>query len=456
MRRCLVVLMIVLLHRAVLPAVAGTVLEPGEVRALPGGLDGRYMFNSNSPEIVKTEGILLSTFPPQGKRVPEAHLNFPLSGRFEVFSHHINNRTDTGDQKTLFIGLLVYNPGPKKVRVTVIEAASYLSQPDAPFVKLPAYVEDPSGTVYAGPGDRVMSDFLRGKSQPGWIGRFILRPGQGKMVMNLPIPVRGKVSPVNGRSTLVKLKADGPVYLANLGAFARTAEDGSERAPTYDEWRQLLDESGVAGPRDRKPTPPGSTPHVVFGRVSGVGRGTQWTAPVTDDPLGPFRLTIPEPGREYSYPISTVDHGTFGTGQVQSAPLVVRYPDTAYEAHGNYGIRYDITLPLFNASETARRVTVALQTPVKADEATGGLKFNDPPSDRVFFRGAVRVQYRDDRLRRSVRYVHLVQHRGEKGQPLLSLAIGSHKREIIRVSLYYPPDCSPPQVITVRTLAESQ
>jgi hypothetical protein len=456
MHRALIILIIVLLHRAVLPAVAGTVFEPGEVRALPGGLDSRYVFNSNSPEIVKTEGILLSTFPPQGKRVPEAHLNLPLSGKFEVFSHHINNRTNTGDKKTLFIGLLVFNPGPKKVRVNVVEAASYLSQPDAPFIKLPAYVEDPSGAVYAGPGDRVMSDFLRDRSQPGWPRRLMLRPGQGKMLMNLPVPVRGKVSPVNGRSTLITLRTDGPVYLANIGAFGRTAEDGSERAPTYDEWKQLLDESGVAGPRDRKPTPPRSTPHVVFGRVSGVGQGTVWTARATDDPQGPLRLTIPEPGRQYSYPISTVDHGTFGTGQVQSAPLVVRYPDTAYEAHGNYGIKYDIMLPLYSSSETARRVTVALQSPVKADEAAGGLKFNDPAPDKVFFRGVVRVQYRDDRLRRTVRYVHLVQHQGERGQPLLTLTIGSQKRETVTLSLYYPPDATPPQVVTVRTVAEPQ
>ena len=28
--------------------------------------------------------------------------------------------------------------------------------------------------------------------------------------------------------------------------------------------------------------------------------------------------------------------------------MLVRYPDTAYRAHGNYGIRYSFRLPLYN------------------------------------------------------------------------------------------------------------
>src|SRR5918997_1843384 len=64
------------------------IVQPQPVRALPGQLDTVPMFNSNSPEWVKTEGILLSTFPPTSKKVPAAHLNFPLQGRFDLFVHH--------------------------------------------------------------------------------------------------------------------------------------------------------------------------------------------------------------------------------------------------------------------------------------------------------------------------------------------------------------------------------
>jgi len=52
------------------------VVEPGEIRALPGKLDNIPVFNSNSPEWVKTEGILLSTFPTNGSSTPQ----FSFSG----------------------------------------------------------------------------------------------------------------------------------------------------------------------------------------------------------------------------------------------------------------------------------------------------------------------------------------------------------------------------------------
>ncbi len=45
------------------------IIQPGEVRPLPGKPDNIPMFNSNSPEWVKKEGILLSTFPTNGKAV---------------------------------------------------------------------------------------------------------------------------------------------------------------------------------------------------------------------------------------------------------------------------------------------------------------------------------------------------------------------------------------------------
>lgn len=44
------------------------VVQPQEVRALPGRLDAIPTFNSNSPELVLREGILLSTFPRQAKK----------------------------------------------------------------------------------------------------------------------------------------------------------------------------------------------------------------------------------------------------------------------------------------------------------------------------------------------------------------------------------------------------
>src|SRR5687768_11561165 len=60
-----------------------------KVFPLPGSLNDIPVFNSNSPEIIKTEGILLSTFPPENKEYPEAHLNMTFNGKFDIFTHHI-------------------------------------------------------------------------------------------------------------------------------------------------------------------------------------------------------------------------------------------------------------------------------------------------------------------------------------------------------------------------------
>ncbi|WP_043937952.1 DUF3370 family protein, partial [Planktothrix rubescens] len=65
------------------------ITQAQEIRALPGQLNEIPVLNSNSPEVVKGEGILLSTFPQTAKKFPNAHLNVPISGQFEFFSHHI-------------------------------------------------------------------------------------------------------------------------------------------------------------------------------------------------------------------------------------------------------------------------------------------------------------------------------------------------------------------------------
>jgi hypothetical protein len=69
--------------------IAGVEVKPQQVKPLPGKLDTIPIFNSNSPELVESDGILLSTFPPEGKKTPSAHLNYPFQGRFDIFSHHI-------------------------------------------------------------------------------------------------------------------------------------------------------------------------------------------------------------------------------------------------------------------------------------------------------------------------------------------------------------------------------
>ncbi|MBW4614816.1 MAG: DUF3370 domain-containing protein [Desmonostoc vinosum HA7617-LM4] len=428
------------------------VVQPQQVRPLSGDLDKVTVFNSNSPELVLKEGILLSTFPPDGKKVPTAHLNFPLRGRFDIFAHHVAKAEPPENLRSLYLGIILHNPGAKSVKVNILQAASYLSQPDAPFIELPPFIPNPLGTVFAGPGDRVMSEVLRGRRQNIFPAQIIIPPGQSQMLLNLPIPVKGLTPPLNGRSTFMRLWSNGRVYAASLAMFAPINADGSERPPTQQEWQNLLDNGELSGPRDKIPTPPEETGKPrVYGRVAGVASGSQWRALLVDNPQAKH-LTIPKPGEVFSYALSTLPGGSLGTGQIQSAPMLVRYPDTAYRAHGNYGIQYSLKLPLYNNTQASQSVSVSLQTPLKEEQLSQpGLRFFSTPARPVFFRGTVRVRYRDDKGEPQTQFVHLVQRRGQPGEPLASINMKAGDRSLVEIDFLYPPDATPPQVLTITT-----
>lgn len=427
-------------------------IESQEIRPLPGKLDDVPMFNSNSPEVVLTEGILLSTFPPQGMRVPSAHLNYAFNGRFDIFAHHISRASNPSQTRSLFQGIVVYNPNDRPVQVDISQAATYLTRPDALFIDLPSAVEDPIGTVFAGPGSRVVSDILRGRRQGNLPNSMVIPPKQAQMLMNLPIPA-GTVTPTsNGRSTLMRLNSNEPVYVATLAMFAPLNPNRTERVPTLEEWLNLLVNSGVAGPRDIPPTPPNvKTTNITYGRVAGVAKGSEWRTTITDNPKS-NSLSTPKPGRAFSYGLSTLEQGTFGTGQIQSAPMLVRYPDTAYLANGNYGIHYSLTLPLKNTTRQTQTIQIAIETPIKQDKSRNEVVFLTGLDPRIFFRGTVRLRYLDDRSLPQTRFIHLVQRRGQKGDPLLTLMLPPGERRSVEVDFLYPPDATPPQLLTVRTL----
>lgn len=474
------------------------IFVPQEVRALPGELDEVPVFNSNSPEVVQQEGILLSTFPPDGMRVPSAHLNYAFEGRFDIFAHHIARGQNPNDVRTLFLGILVSNPSDESVTIDVSQAVSYLSQ-EAPFYNLPSYVSDTNGQVFAGPGSRTTTDMLRGVDQGFLPDRFRLPPGSTQLLMSAPIPLRSlqefqqgmplplfvdpsqegldaaeaiepgsgspatnrpvrphnRDLPINGRTAMIYLDSNGPVYLASLGMFSRVTPDGRELPPTLEDWMRLLQQGDLAGPRDSAPTPANQrtlSRRFYYGRVAGVAQGSVWQARLTDTPDSDY-LSIPEVGQSVSYAISTVDRNTLGTGQIQSAPMLVRYPDTAYRAHGNYGIHYQLTLPLQNNTNRTQQVALLFQTPLKDEGLQGtGLRFMAPPLNNIFYRGTLRLRYTNNWGTEQTRYVHVVQRRGQQGEPLLTLSLNPGEERDVEVEFLYPPDATPPQALTVQTL----
>ena len=430
------------------------ILQIQSVRALPGRLDVVPVFNSNSPELVLKEGILLSTFPAAGKKVTSAHLNFRLRGQFDIFAHHIAKADPPENLRSLYLGIILHNPGTQPLTINILQGASYLSQPDAPFKELASLIPNDLGTVFAGPGSRVMSDILRGQRQDIFPPQIIIPPGESQMLLNLPIPVQGLRPPINGRYTYLRLRSNGNVYAASLAMFARINTDGSERAPNLAEWQNLLDNGELSTPRDKVPTPiTGNNKPAIYGRVAGVSRGSRWLANIVDKPQGRY-LTIPQRGAAFSYGLSTLHGGTWGTNQIQTAPMLVRYPDTAYYAHGNYGIQYTLDLPLYNNTKSEQTVSIAIQTPIKENQLSKpGLRFLNSPPRQIFFRGTVRLRYQKQGEWQN-KFFHLVQKRGEVGESLVSLDIKPDKVSLVQVDFLYPPDASPPQVLTVSTQAK--
>lgn len=427
------------------------IIRSGEVRPLPGKLNNIPVFNSNSPELVLNEGILLSTFGQSGKANPNAHLNFPLKGRFDIFAHHVAKAATPDDLRTLYLGIILHNPGEKVATINILQAASYLSQPDAPFIELPSLVDNDLGDVYAGPGSRVMSDILRGLHQESFPPQIEIPPGESRILLNLPIPVKDLEPPINGRSTYMRLFSDREIYAASLAMFAPVDRSGNERPPSLEEWQILLATGNLSTPRDKVPTPLDASGKIIYGRVAGISQGQEWKADLADSDDS-SSLSIPEKGQALSYGLSTLAGGTLGTQQIQSAPMLARYPDTAYAAHGNYGVRYSLTLPLQNSTKATQTVTISLETPIKQDFLQDGLRFFEPLPQQIFFRGTVQVRYQDDTGLLRTRYLHLVQKRGQQGEPLITLSMPPGDRRLVSVEFLYPPDATPPQVLTIKTL----
>lgn len=436
------------------PSIATSVpdiIETGEVRPLPGQLDSVPMFNSDSPEWVKKSGILLSTFPPQGKAVPSAHLNYAFNGAFSIFTHHFSHTPK--DQRTLYLGIIVYNPGNRPIMVTTSAAASYLMS-EAPYERKPQIEENPEGAIFSGPGSRAVDTVLRGERQSKFPLQKEIAAGGYELLMNQPIPVKGLAKPINGRSTFMRLNSTGAVYVADLAMYAPFSEAGEERPPTLREWQSLLQGSGLAGPRDKTPTRPEQKGELIYSRVAGVQKGSAWKATLSD--LNKKVLNIPPTGQLVAYAISTLRSGRLGTGQSQAAPMIVRYPDTAYEAHGNYGVYYDLKIPLHNSSVQTRTVSISLATPIKQDQLLqGGLRFLKQPTF-PFFRGTVRLKTMDKQGQTVTRYVHLWQRTGEQVNPLLTLTIAPKSDQTVHVEFLYPPDATPPQILRIATQNESQ
>jgi len=267
----------------------------------------------------------------------------------------------------------------------------------------------------------------------------------------LPVPVSSMFHQRNGRSGFISLDSEGPVQVALLSAFAEGRGIFPERKPELKDWMNILNTASLVHPRDKHPTPPEAAGELIYGRTAGVARGSIWRGSITNDETHSRFLV--DRGQIISYPISTVRGGTLGTNQIQSAPLMVRYSDTAYTAHGNYSLLYDLILPIYNPTESDLLVGLTFQSPLKNCIEATELRFLREPPNAIVFRGNIKFQWKDKSSEERNELIHLVQKQGQMQDSLVELELHPREQIDVKVSLRYPPDCTPPQVLTISAKA---
>ncbi|MAR52603.1 MAG: hypothetical protein CMK50_05545 [Propionibacteriaceae bacterium] len=441
-----------LVNIPVLPTRGGTeapspVVRQQQLRPLPGQLDELLMVNDNNPELITGEGVLLSTFP------INKGLDVALDGRFDLFSHHVFAGKPDELTSTLWLAVLVQPRGDKPVTLTVTGGSTSLSQgtkpgqTSAPFLPLPSLMAETTTPIASGPGSRVAGDLLRGTRAPELPSQIKIVPGKASPLLVLPIPVAGLDPLLNGRNLQLRLQSSAPVYLATVAAYGK-----NDTQPSDQRLRTLLI-SGKRSPKEHQPSARGSKGKIIYSRVSGVQIGSTWTGTLSD----PNSTTLNVGNAPISWPISSLERGDLGTGQVETAELKSFDIGTAWAAHGNYGVEYDLTLPLHNPDRKTRSVAIALESPDKQGSGNGKLLFQSGESGPVMFRGPIEVTGLDGANGRAMgrRLFHLVLRRGQEGPILGHVSLGPGQSRRVRVRLVYPADATPPQVLTLLPVKQS-
>ena len=141
-----------------------------------------------------------------------AHLNVPLSGSFDLFSHHVFAGTPERLDSTLWIAVVGAPRGLTPVTVRLRGGATSLSQATAPeqsaapFLPLPPLLSQQfTQPVWSGPGSRVATELLLRSRSPELPTAWMLPPSQLTPLVVLPLPVRGLDPLLNGRNLQLQI-----------------------------------------------------------------------------------------------------------------------------------------------------------------------------------------------------------------------------------------------------------
>src|SRR5690606_19697357 len=122
--------------------------------------------------------------------------------------------------------------------------------------------------------------------------------------------------------------------------------------------------------------------------------------------------------------------------------------------HANYGVSYEVEIPLFNNLSQAVDVEISFDSPIRIPENTSPeiISFYQNPPARINFRGEFKAEYKNLFGRDTERYIHIVQRFGQKSEwPLATVHLEPGEQKTVKISYIYPADATPPHVLTIRT-----
>lgn len=423
-----------------------------KVYPLPGQLNSILQINSNNPEIIKDEGIILSTFPNQDKKFTDSHLNYAIEGKFDIFTHHIGLRKNIDDFTLLYQGILIQNASNRESNIKIIKSSFYNNYPDAPFINTENNIRNDQGLFFSGTGDRVAQDILRNKNILDFQS-IKLKPYEYNLLLNEPFYIFPFLSR-NAKTTHFSLESDSPVYIANLSMYEKDRLlFWKDSKPSLNDWIDLLNNSNILQERDKIATPledfnEDLSTQFFYSRVSGIVIGNKWESKITNKNE---LFHIPDKNSGSAYVINSLFRNTYGTKQNQSANILKRYDNTSYQSYGNYGIEYEIEIPLYNPFNEHQFVSINFSSPIRftPDKEKDFIEFYRFPENKINFRGDIKIEYENFLKTKMTKYIHLIQRFGEEGLPISSFLLAPNETRNIKINFIYPADSTPPHTLII-------
>jgi hypothetical protein len=389
-----------------------TIPLPHQVQPLRGQFNATPVLHSNQPEVVRSEGILISTaFGTSTYRRGQsqqliANPLFTFNGPFGIHVHHIyrpKDPTRMGDRwrrGLLHIGVIGINPSYLPVTVQFPAGMIHSSFDQAYLPTLMGVADNSDRRLASGPGDATALALLSGQRDQRIPQQVQIPPYSRQLLVELPLAARGTAN------FLLEGKSSGPLQLAVVASEG----DGSEA-----DFLRVLDSGQLAEGRDYLFLQPQIRQRSLLSRVSGVAQGDTYRATVNADLAQPLHVPLTNTWRKH-----------FGSREVQINPLLVRMPDSSLENVGTYGVRYELTFHL-------------------RGHGPQRLLFTTPPDARSYtaFRGTLRLE-----LDGQVSYVYLGQPSG-RTDTIYRFTLPQRGQGNLKVSLVYPADATPGHILSI-------